>query len=505
MTYLAVPIQVKNIEQACHAIESAVAGGAEMLELRLDYMQEISQKTTKTVVKAAKKTQKPIIATCRISSQGGFYTGNEADRLNLLRLAGQMGADYVDIELAAITGALPEFGGAKIIVSHHDFDKLPENFEKTLEKIKKTGPVVPKIVYMPTKISDSFAALDTLADNSGSIAMAMGEAGLVSRLLAKKLGAFLTFASLTEASNTAPGQVSLSQMKKMYRWDHISTDTRVFGVVGCPVAHSMSPAVHNAAFSAVGFDGIYLPLLVARDQFNVFLDGIRRRKWLGFKGLSVTIPHKHNALEYVKQCGGMVEPLALKIGAVNTILIDDDGEVSGFNTDYAGAMGAITDTLGIDNKDFKSMPTAIIGAGGVSRSLVAGLTDAGADVTIYNRTAEKAKRLADEFGCRRAGLDELQTLDAKLLINCTSIGMYPDIDASPVPGELIKGDMVVFDTVYNPFETKLLRHAGQMGAKIIDGVTMFVNQAALQFGMFTQLEWPQEVMRNMVEKGLATL
>ena len=322
-------------------------------------------------------------------------------------------------------------------------------------------------------------------------------------------------------------------MKGLYRYDRIDAATGLFGVIADPVGHSLSPAIHNACFGEQGMNRLYLPLLVqgGEAEFDQFLDHVLARPWLDFRGFSVTIPHKHSALKYVHAKGGFVEPLADKIGAANTLIVGsawrgrpalasrghpglarpDRGtaaesgvqgqdalatreqgqdalatgagphQLAAYNTDYAGALDAITAGMEIERKDLRNVPVAVVGAGGVSRAIVAGLTDAGAKVTIYNRTVERAKELATEFGCQFAGLDKLSTMNAKLLINCTSIGMHPNVEATPVPTEYVKPDMTVFDTVYNPAETLLLKQAKQKGARTIDGVAMFVNQAAAQF------------------------
>jgi 3-dehydroquinate dehydratase/shikimate dehydrogenase len=281
---------------------------------------------------------------------------------------------------------------------------------------------------------------------------------------------------------------------------------------------------------------LYLPLLVegGQKEFDEFLNNVLAREWLNFKGFSVTIPHKENALNYVKTKNGFIEPLADKIGAVNTLIFGMDGKLSAYNTDYAAALDAITSTMGITRADLKGLPVAVIGAGGVARAIVAGLSDVGARIKIYNRTLEKAERLADEFNCDYASLDDLPNVDAKLLINCTSIGMRKTGDRrqetgdrrqetedrrqktegqrlktnyepritshdTPVPQEYLKRDMVVFDTVYNPAETLLLKQAKEAGAKTIDGISMFVNQGLAQFKLFTKQDAAGELMRKSVE------
>jgi 3-dehydroquinate dehydratase/shikimate dehydrogenase len=229
----------------------------------------------------------------------------------------------------------------------------------------------------------------------------------------------------------------------------------------------------------------------------------------------VTIPHKENALKYAQANRGFVEPLAEKIGAVNTLVIEsratsDERRIKAYNTDYAAALDAIICGMGISRAELKALPVAVVGAGGVARAIVAGLSDAGAKIKIYNRTVEKAEKLAGEFDCEFAGLDDFPGLDAKLIINCTSIGMHPNVDETPVPAQYLKTclersrekGMAVFDTVYNPAQTMLLKETKKAGAKTIDGLSMFINQALAQFKLFTGEDANPELMRKSVKDCL---
>jgi 3-dehydroquinate dehydratase/shikimate dehydrogenase len=278
----------------------------------------------------------------------------------------------------------------------------------------------------------------------------------------------------------------------------------LFGVIADPVGHSLSPAIHNACFTEKGMNKLYLPLLVEGGslEFDTFIINARLRPWLHFHGFSVTIPHKQNALKYVGTNDGFIEPLAEKISAANTLLIGPNEQLAAYNTDYAGALDAITAGMGITRADFKDLPVAIVGAGGVARAIVAGLSDTGAEIRIYNRTVEKAEKLASEFDCEFAPLDDLRNMNAELVVNCTSIGMYPKVDATPVPEEALKANMAVFDTVYNPAQTLLLRQARNKGAKIIDGIAMFVNQAMAQFKLFTGAGGNADLMRATILENL---
>jgi len=516
MTYLAVPIAAKNLDQAKQQIKTAKATGAEMLELRADYLENLSVDLVENLIawaKAATRRPLPIIVTCRDAQQGGAIGYPDQLRIDILTTALKAGAEFIDFEyekfLSAenqerIQRALSQASKGRLILSAHNFETKFPDIIKLHRHIQTLYPAaIPKLVYTANHINDCFEAFDLLHRTSGErIVFCMGAAGLISRIIAKKLNSFVTFASIDDKSTTAPGQLTIEQLKKLYRFDSITAETELFGVIAEPVGHSLSPAIHNSCFAEKNMNKLYLPLLVKGDQreFDFFLNSIIVRKWLNFRGLSVTIPHKQNALNFVKENQGFVEPLAEKISAVNTIIIGPDDNLHAYNTDYTAALDAIISKLRTTKAKLASLNVAVIGAGGVARAIVAGLSDAGAKITIYNRTVEKGKKLAAEFNCNFAPLDDLPRLKAKLLINCTSIGMHPDIDATPVPKKCLKKDMAVFDIVYNPPQTLLLKQAKEKKAKTIDGLSMFINQAAAQFKLFTGKNANTKLMRKIVEK-----
>lgn len=519
MTYLAVPIAAKNLDQAKQQIKAARAAGAEMLELRTDYLENLSVDLVKNLIAKAKSTTKrplPIIVTCRDARQGGAVDYPLQLRINVLTSALKAGVKFIDFEYEnflstenqeRIEVALSQSSKGRLIISAHNFQTKFDNLSKLYRRITTSYPaVIPKLVYTANHINDCFEAFDLLHSTSGERSIwCMGETGLISRIIAKKLNSFVTFASIDDKSATAPGQLTTKQFKKLYRYDSISPNTELFGVIGSPVAHSLSPAIHNACFADIGADKLYLPLLIegGKDKFEKFMRSILARGWLGFRGFSVTIPHKQNALKFVKENQGFIEPLAEKIGAVNTIIIGPNGKLHAYNTDYSAALDAITSMMKIGRSALKDLPVAVIGAGGVARAIVAGLSDVGAKIKIYNRTVEKARKLAAEFNCDFSPLDDLPSLDAKLVINATSIGMHPDTDATPLPKKCIKKDMTVFDTVYNPAETLLLKQAKAAGAKTIDGLSMFINQAVTQFKLFTSQNPKLKLMRKTVCNSLS--
>jgi 3-dehydroquinate dehydratase/shikimate dehydrogenase len=264
----------------------------------------------------------------------------------------------------------------------------------------------------------------------------------------------------------------------------------------------MSPAIHNAAFAAAGLDAVYVPLLVqpGESQFRALLDALVARPWLDWCGLSVTIPHKENALAYVG--AGNCEALARRIGAVNTITLAPGQPLRGDNTDYSAALDALCAAMDIRREALAARHVAVLGAGGAARAIVAGLRHCLAEVTVYNRTVARAEALAREFSCHAAGLADLPATSAEILINCTPIGMHPKVDQSPLPA-VPPSVKVVFDTIYNPPRTRLLEMAERAGCRTVSGVEMFVNQGAAQFLLWTGQAFPTDVMRHIVLETLS--
>lgn len=504
MTHLCVSIFVTDLAQAKRDIASAAEAGADLVEFRIDTFTEPD-----AVSSLIQQSILPCIVTCRPTWEGGQCELPEDQRLALLNAAAD-GASHIDIELAA--PEKPRASEARLIISSHDFTGRPARMANLLLELQNSPADVVKLAWTARTVRDNLEAFEILrARQKPTIALCMGEAGMVSRILAKKFGASLTFASLDAATPTASGQVPIGDLKNLYRWDALSETTKVYGVVGNPVGHSMSPAIHNAAFAATGLDAIYLPFLVesSYESFKAFMESFLAAEGLDLSGLSITIPHKENALRYLKEKGATIDPLAERIGAVNTIVISNPKSaipnLSGLNTDYAAILDSITAALGILREDLAARRVAVIGAGGAGRSAVAALAHYGAAVTIYNRTREKARRLAEEFDGQtgRVSAEELSQLPdsaADIYINTTPIGMSPKTDAVPWSDHppRLSTDTLVFDTVYNPPTTRLLSEAAQAGAKTISGIEMFIRQAAAQFEAWTGKPAPAELMRQVL-------
>jgi 3-dehydroquinate dehydratase/shikimate dehydrogenase len=434
----------------------------------------------------------PAIVTFRPQREGGRFAGDEGERIRVLQDAVALGADYVDVELDSVA-KLRRAPRTKLIVSVHDFEKTPGDLDAICSRIVATNPDVVKIATTARDVTDNLRIFELLRGAKlPTIALAMGERGVISRILAPKFGSYLTFATLDAANASAPGQLTVGDLLKVYRCRSIGRDTALFGVVANPVAHSMSPLIHNAAFAELGLDCVYLPFLV--DDPDGFFREFRR---LPVKGYSVTLPHKEAAWRIADE----MDALTRRIGACNT-LVEQGGKLIGTNTDCAAAVGAIGAAMG-GKSPLSGKRIALVGARGTARAIGFGLVEAGARVKIFNRTVEKARELAEALGCEWAGLDELAKASADVVVNTTSVGMWPRVDESVVPVELLQKGTVVFDAVYNPVETRLLREARERGCVVISGLEMFVGQAARQFELFTGRTAPVETMRRVVEEKLS--
>jgi 3-dehydroquinate dehydratase/shikimate dehydrogenase len=514
MTRLCVPIFVETFEQARRDIALAGESGAEIVELRIDTFHDLPQ-----LRELIASSGLPVIVTMRRAGEGGQCDLPDTDRIELLRQAAQLGATWVDLEHDTARqhpGAIASMG-VPVIESAHDFETRPPKLYSDLQAMAASDSAVSKVAWKARSIRDNIEAFELLLNRAKpSIALCMGESGILSRVLAKKFNAFLTFASLSSDRGTAPGQPTIGELLTLYRWRAINPKTRVYGVVGAPVAHSMSPAIHNAAFDEIDFDGVYLPMLVSPEyeSFKAFAELFVDFDPLHLGGLSVTIPHKENALRWLLSRGAQVDELAKRIGAVNTIVVDRDrdGKVAGlrgFSSDYDAILDTITAALDLEREALAQMEIAVLGAGGTGRTAVAALAACGARVVVYNRSIDRAEALAREFD-RTTGtiiaapMDRLDKLDARIVVNTTPIGMHPNVDASPIDGVDLAGRRIelVFDTIYNPLKTKLLEQAELAGIRTAGGIEMFVRQAARQFEAWTGKPAPTDTMRRVVENRL---
>ena len=477
---------VSGTEEAIAADMAAAAKVADLVELRMDFAPGVD------VGRLLAHRPCRVIVTHRPAREGGRYHGPEAERIALLQRAVDLGADYVDVELDSV-GRLRRGERTQLIVSRHDFECTPPDLEETHARIVRSGADVAKLVCMASDIRDNLRMFKLLAGTKHpTVALCMGEAGFASRVLGRKYGNFFTFACLEAGKTSAPGQVPVADLHGLYRYKRIGPETAVYGVIANPVAHSMSPAIMNAAFRRAGMDAVYLPLKVECDVVE-FVQAFRE---IDVQGYSVTMPHKQDIIAAMDE----LEPLVEKTGALNTV-VNRGGRLLGTNTDVPGALAALEDALGGEGM-LRGRRVLLLGAGGAARALAFGLASRQVNLTIANRTHAKAVRLAEEVGAAGCGLGDIARCDCDVLINTTAVGMQPQTDATPVPREALRPDMLVFDAVYNPLETRLLREARAAGCRTVSGLAWFVNQAALQFELWTGRPAPREVMERVVRERL---
>jgi 3-dehydroquinate dehydratase/shikimate dehydrogenase len=374
--------------------------------------------------------------------------------------------------------------GARVVLSYHNFVECPP-LPAVLARMRKHPADIYKIAVTATRPTDNREALELLdnEENPPLVTLAMGEIGVPSRILAPSRGAVFTFASPDDAPGTAPGQVTATAMRDLYQAHKRSRFTQVYGVVASPVAHSLSPALHNRSFRRRRLNACYVPFRVEPDQLGDFL---KLARYLDVRGFSVTIPHKQAILAHLDE----IDPLAKRIGAVNTVH-NRGGELYGTNTDVAGVLEPLAKRIKIEGSR-----VLVVGAGGAARAAAFALVDKGAEVTVAARNVAKAKALAKAAGAEAISWDALASAKFDALIQATPVGMHPNENESLFPDE-IPADLV-FDMVYNPLETALLRHARQQGKQTIQGLEMFLEQAGAQFELWTGAKAPRTTMRDAV-------
>ena len=452
---------------------------AELVELRLDALDRPE------VRGAIEGRAGPVIVTCRASWEGGAYRGAEDDRLRLLEEALDAGAEYVDVEWKALS---PAFAGGRhrdrIVVSMHDFSGIPDDLADRVAAMRATGAGIVKVAVMAHRLTDTLTLLDRVRPTaSPTVAIAMGEAGLATRVLAARFGSIWTYAA--DATPVAPGQTGAERLRDEFRLAALGPGTLLYGVVGRPVSHSLSPSMHNAAFAALGLDAVYLPLAAADfEDFRTFAEA------LDLRGASVTAPFKLAAFELA----GTVDADGRRAQAINTLRWRD-GQWEGRNTDAAGFMVPLA-----SRGTLAGRRATVLGAGGAARSVAMALQQAGAHVTIAARCQAQAEEAAARSGASVSPWPPARgTWD--LLVNATPIGTSPAVTDSPLAASALDG-RVVYDLVYNPPRTRLLAEAAARGCEVIGGLDMLVAQAIAQFTWWTGAAPPEPAMR---EAALARL
>lgn len=473
-------VRSETNEDAIAAMAEARRLGADLCELRIDYLREPDLAR----VLAAKPL--PVLATLRPAWEGGRYSGDESLRFKLLEDACAHGADYVDLEYRAYR----EFdrGRAQLILSFHDFEKTPEDLEETARKMAGLSPFLVKVACLPQGILDLIRLVKLQKTFPSPLAVvAMGEYGEPLRVLYSRYGGRLTFASIRPGLESAPGQITLEEMVRLYQSKTIDRATEIYGVVGNPVGHSKSPTVFNDVFKHLGLNARYVKIKL--DDASHLRELVEAME---LSGLSVTIPHKQAVLPALDE----VDELAGGVGAANTILVRQ-GRLLGANTDLPAALEAVKESAVKKwSHGIYGMRALVLGAGGVARTIAWGLKREAARVVIANRTFERGKSLAEELGVDFVRWENLGDARAQIVVNGTSVGMSPQPDLSPVEPSFFRKDMIAMDTVYTPRDTRFLRDARAAGAQTIDGVEMFLRQANLQLRLWKGRPIPTEILKE---------
>jgi 3-dehydroquinate dehydratase/shikimate dehydrogenase len=487
---ICIPIVGPSMSKAKEQIESALVI-ADILELRLDLI--VSPDLSALLASITL----PVIVTNRSKHDGGQYKGLDEDRLQSLRDALKAGADYVDIEVSTpreyLQPFLEEIEPTKIILSYHDFSHTPEDFNPIYETMCEMPGEIIKIVTYARDLSDNLKMFELLkrakSEKQKLIGLCMGDLGEISRILSPLFGGYLTFGSLETGQESAPGQIPAKTLKDIYRINAERSDFKIYGVIGNPVSKSLGYLVHNRAFQEAGSPNIYVSFLV--DNVEKFFNSFKGF----FSGLSVTMPAKEQIMPLLSR----VDETAKKIGAVNTVVKEGTDWV-GYNTDCSGAISALEACTSLQGKN-----VLILGSGGTAKAIGYGVKEKGGKLTVtYNKNKERGESLSKELDCELAHARDAGMRAIDVLINCSPVGMSPNITESPFLARDFKEGMVVFDSVYNPLETRLLREAKSAGCTVIPGYELFINQAARQFELWTGQSVPIKTLREVLLRKLAT-
>jgi len=457
------------------------------VELRLDWLRSDAERRR---VLAWVKRQKfgpgvRLMATCRRVPAGGKLNGTMKAEMYWLAQAKEAGCAWCDVEVETLR-ELPDktVGGygvpSRVLLSVHDFRGTP-GLPREMKLANRGGVAAVKLAARANTIADSVRLLGMARSLKNFVAVPMGEIGLPARILALREGSALAYAPVGEA--TAPGQVSLREMMHLYRAHELTRRTRVFGVIGDPVGHSLSPLLHNTGFIARDVDAVYLPFLV--HGLKDFLSAVET---LGIRGFSVTLPHKESILKYLKEC----DPLAAEIGAVNTVVVRDDGSLHGSNTDFVGVLKALEAEMRL-----RGSRVLVFGSGGAARSAAFALARAGAQVSICARREQVGRNLGRAVGGEFLVRRTLRSEKFEVIINATPVGMYPHSKISPLSAHELNC-RIVMDLIYRPLDTELLQIARKKGLGTVSGVEMFLAQGFAQWELWTGKSAPEAAMRRAV-------
>jgi 3-dehydroquinate dehydratase/shikimate dehydrogenase len=475
------------------AIAESMARDNPFLEFRLDYLKQPLAALSK--IHRFLETHQYITAvgTCRRTENGGKFKGTLAAQLEVLTKAHAAGCQIVDLELQSAAKAKPDAIArlrrrAGLILSFHDF-RATRNLDETLEKMLKIPADFYKIVGTATTLADNVAMMKFLQAQSGQhalVGLCMGEQGVISRVLGVRAGSVFTFGAVNEDLKTAPGQISARDLRNIYRIDQVDAATRIYGVAGDPVEHSLSPIIMNTALRRENVNAVYLPL-----HAKTMKDLMQCVSGIPLHGMSITMPYKQSILTHLDN----TDAHTTKVGACNTVVRGQEGKLYGFNTDIAGVLRPLEQRIAIDKAK-----VLVLGAGGAARAAVFGLKERGAEVWVMNRTSAKGQKLARQAKAHSIKRADLKKVAFDVIINATPVGMGNTRDC-PLKEQEIQA-RVVFDMVYDPVETRLLQIARAKGIAVIPGIEMFVQQAARQFEIWTGKPAPAADMLRAVTIAL---
>lgn len=477
--------------ELARAAEREYKDGNTFLEFRLDYLADPFAGIPVLQHLLANYPDACVLATCRLRQNHGHFAGSAEAQLTVLREAAKNGATALDLEIETAENVQPALLAlrqfAPLIVSYHNFESTPA-LGPLLRRLQRISADAYKIATTARKPADNLRLIQFVKENRDTplIALTMSAVGMPTRILGPSLGSLFTYAAPSEQEGTAPGQISARNMRTLFRADKITKSTRLYGVIADPVGHSKSPAIHNRAFQARRIDAAYLPFCVPATQLG---DWMKTAAALPIAGFSVTIPHKQRILRYLD----IVEPLAKRIGAVNTVW-RKAGKWRGTNTDTQGVLKPLQRHIRLAHA-----AVLIAGYGGAARAAAFALTDAGAKVTITGRNLASAQSLARVVKAETVPLADASNQRFDVLLNATPLGMHPNVNETPFDGKIPAG--LVFDMVYNPHETRLLRQANAQNCTVIHGSEMLLEQAAAQFEIWTGESAPHAVMETAFEQA----
>lgn len=490
---ICVPITASNPAEMVQKADNIVRDNS-FIEFRLDYLSKPALALQKIKIFVEYHPEALIIATCRRAAYGGKFRGSAASEVDILVKAANQGCHLLDLELETAAQLKPaDFTrlrrSANLILSTHDFNGT-RKLEETFARMSQYPADFLKVVGTAKTLYDNVTMMKFLERHShehSMIGLCMGEQGIISRVLAVRAGSQFTFGSINPGEETAPGQIAARTLRDTYRLDQIDAATRVYGVAGDPIAHSLSPVMLNTAFRRENVNGVYIALHAK--SLDDLLACIRD---IPIHGLSITMPYKEEILKHLDK----TDPLTAKIGACNTVVRSQDGKLYGFNTDVSGVVRPLETRLALQGAKI-----LVLGAGGAARAAVFGLKERGAEVYILNLTPGPAQNLAKKARAKAINKMQLRKMTFDVIINATPVGMEGNRDPLPISEQDFKAKYF-FEMVYNPAETRMVKIARSKGLHVILGSEMFVQQGARQFEIWTGKPAPVQEMQRVLDFAL---